>query len=374
MSGISRISIVVFLISSALLRCSGEQKNIKWKGSVMNEKGVEVIRNPREPLFREASSSFQHELTIRESESSRAFNFVRLVTLLIDAEGNIYALDSKESNIKVFSARGQFLRTIGRQGSGPGELVTPVYMDLFNSTELAVQDAGSRRLTFFSLNGEYRRSVSTARISMGDMKTDSAGNIYSIVTAINNDRRRRELQKFDSNLNHFKIIDFMNIREDRNLSLFVTGPNFTIAGDGLIWYGCPESEYELKGYNTEGILVKKIQKAYIPTRIPKAEIEIATRGVPQGLEVYVPDFYSPYYDIEDDDNERIIILTRVYFLENAYVFDVFNIEGKYVETKLFKPGQRASCFRWKKDRLYVVEEEESGLSAIKVYRVRWAES
>ncbi|MCX6567424.1 MAG: 6-bladed beta-propeller [Candidatus Aminicenantes bacterium] len=374
MLDIPRILVVGYLISSVFLLNSGELRNDQWKGSVTKDKGVEVIKNPKEPLFKETNSGFELELTIRESESTNTFSFARLASLLVDADGNIYALDARESNIKVFSARGQFLRTIGRQGNGPGELVTPVYMDLFNSTELAVLDAQSRRLTFFGLNGEYRRSVSTARISMGEMKTDSAGNIYSMVLAIKDDLRRHELQKFDSNLNYLKTFDFMNIREDRNLTLFVAGPHFTIAEDGLIWYGCPESEYELKGYTNEGILVKKIQKIYIPTRIPKAELEMQTRGVPQGFEVYIPDFYSPYYDIEDDDNGRIIVLACMLSKENAYFFDVFNSEGRYIETKQFRPGHRASRFRWNKDRLYVVEEEESGLSVIKVYRIKWAES
>ncbi|MES2124235.1 MAG: 6-bladed beta-propeller, partial [Gemmatimonadota bacterium] len=41
--------------------------------------------------------------------------------IVADSKGNIYVLDSKPATIKAYSADGAFLRTIGRDGSGPGE-------------------------------------------------------------------------------------------------------------------------------------------------------------------------------------------------------------------------------------------------------------
>ena len=38
-----------------------------------------------------------------------------------DADGNVYLLDGQISEIQVFDPEGELLRTIGRQGEGPGE-------------------------------------------------------------------------------------------------------------------------------------------------------------------------------------------------------------------------------------------------------------
>lgn len=342
----------------------------KWKGSMRSDNGVKIVENPKDPIYKETNSDFEHEFTIAESDSSGSFNLVGIASILVDPQGNIYALDSRDSNIKVFSSTGQYLKTIGRYGNGPGELLSPVYMDLLKSAELVVHDPQCRRLTYFGLNGDYKRSISTAKISMGEMKIDSAGNIYSIVLAFKDGKRRFELQKFDSNLNYLCSFDCSDFEEGNKLTLFIARPSFTIDKDGIIWFGQPELEYELKGYSNVGILVKRIQKAYTPSRIPKAEIDMQTRGIPEGLEVNFPGFYSPYYDIDDDDDGRIMVLTCVYFKDNTYIFDVFDNEGKYIETKHFRPGCKASRFRWTRDRMYVVEEEESGLLAIKVYRVK----
>jgi hypothetical protein len=247
-------------------------------------------------------------------------------------------------------------------------------MDIFNRNELAVLDAGNRRLTFFDLNGEYHRSLSTANISMGDVKFDSRGNIFSIVIAFRDNLQRYELQKFDSGLKYLKTFEFLDINKNHGLSLFAAGPCLSITRDGIILYGYPERDYEIRGYDGEGLLIKKIKKESVPVRIPRAEIESVTKSVPQGLEVYIPEYYSPYYSIENDQSRRIVLLTRTQYKEGIYNFDIFSMEGKYLETKRFKPSHKASYFKWKKNRLYVIEEEESGLSVIKVYRVKWASS
>ena len=44
-----------------------------------------------------------------------------IARILVDDEGNAYALDSQLSEVQVFSPEGEHLRTIGRAGEGPGE-------------------------------------------------------------------------------------------------------------------------------------------------------------------------------------------------------------------------------------------------------------
>ncbi len=48
--------------------------------------------------------------------------FYRLIDVEADAQGNIYAFDSGNSNIVAFDAAGGYLRTFGGPGQGPGEI------------------------------------------------------------------------------------------------------------------------------------------------------------------------------------------------------------------------------------------------------------
>ena len=47
--------------------------------------------------------------------------FGRVMSLAVDGDGLIYVADSQASDIRVFSPRGECVRTIGRSGEGPGE-------------------------------------------------------------------------------------------------------------------------------------------------------------------------------------------------------------------------------------------------------------
>ncbi|MEN6311628.1 MAG: hypothetical protein ABFD80_08855, partial [Acidobacteriota bacterium] len=96
------------------------------------------------------------------------------------------------------------------------------------------------------------------------------------------------------------------------------------------------------------------------------------KGVPPGMDVFIPEYYAPFYHVISNGQGRIITLARVYYEKNIYIFDVFGSDGKYLETKEFKPGHKVLCFYWHKNKLYTVEEDEEGMLALMVYDVTWA--
>jgi hypothetical protein len=87
--------------------------------------------------FRRDIVEFQEDYAICQEDANAASMLNRPCSLLLDEENNLYVLDSGNSNVVVFNNHGNFLRTIGKKGVGPGELDTPVYMDIFRN-EIAV--------------------------------------------------------------------------------------------------------------------------------------------------------------------------------------------------------------------------------------------
>ena len=53
-------------------------------------------------------------------------------------EGDIYLLDQQLTEVKVFSRAGDYLRTIGREGEGPGEFRRPGDMFLLPDGNVGV--------------------------------------------------------------------------------------------------------------------------------------------------------------------------------------------------------------------------------------------
>ncbi|MCK5786273.1 MAG: 6-bladed beta-propeller [Candidatus Sabulitectum sp.] len=68
---------------------------------------------------------------------------------LFGRNDEILVLDGGKKQISVFSADGEFLRTIGRQGSGPGEFLRPMAMTLLGNGQLAVSDPWGGKITLF---------------------------------------------------------------------------------------------------------------------------------------------------------------------------------------------------------------------------------
>jgi len=84
------------------------------------------------------------------SEESQAFG--RINSVVADREGNLYIADVLRDEVLVFSQNGDFLRTIGRQGQGPGEFRNPQSLALLGDT-LAVSDRGNLRIGLFDTQG-----------------------------------------------------------------------------------------------------------------------------------------------------------------------------------------------------------------------------
>ncbi|MGD8536695.1 MAG: NHL repeat-containing protein [Candidatus Aminicenantes bacterium] len=99
------------------------------------------------------------------------------VDLSIDKDGQIYVLDSKDHNIKVFKNNGTFFQTIGREGSGPGEFNRPWIMDIIGN-EIYVADCDNRRVQVLTKSGQYQRSFKLPLEFGSGMAFDSKGTLY----------------------------------------------------------------------------------------------------------------------------------------------------------------------------------------------------
>ncbi len=77
----------------------------------------------------------------------------------------MYTLHPMENQVRVHSASGQFVGTIGRPGEGPGEFKSVGVMGWVGDT-LWVLDFGLYRYSYFSPDGEFLRSV-TVPVDLG---------------------------------------------------------------------------------------------------------------------------------------------------------------------------------------------------------------
>lgn len=76
--------------------------------------------------------------------------------VVIDPAGRLYVADQSPTVIKVFGPDGRLIRTIGREGEGPGELRSPILA--MHETSLVVFDPRLARISVFDTSGRFIRS------------------------------------------------------------------------------------------------------------------------------------------------------------------------------------------------------------------------
>ncbi len=73
-------------------------------------------------------------------------------------DGHLLVLDAQANQLFVFSPSGELVRTIGREGEGPGEIKAANDVEVSPSGQIVLLDPGNVRVTIWSSEGELIRS------------------------------------------------------------------------------------------------------------------------------------------------------------------------------------------------------------------------
>ena len=157
----NRRSIVVLLALLAAAACSESLEFSDW--TIPIDEGA--------PIFEYVGLSIEErqgnevgaveDLILGADPTDPREAFYRVSGVEPDPSGNIYILDRGNNRIQVFDPEGTYLRTMGRQGDGPGELNRSLYL-AFAGDQLVVR-ASTRRLSIWDLEGELVGDIQLVR-------------------------------------------------------------------------------------------------------------------------------------------------------------------------------------------------------------------
>jgi hypothetical protein len=75
--------------------------------------------------------------------------------IMISNDNLVYILDSGNHRVQIFDRSGKFIKTIGRRGQGPGDLLMPTSFCLDKNNNIIVADDNNYRIQAFNFNGKY---------------------------------------------------------------------------------------------------------------------------------------------------------------------------------------------------------------------------
>jgi len=164
---------VCFVLFFFVINHSEENQKIDRQGKMESESEIKLLMKQKDtPVF---SLKLLEKFGGLDVPVEQFFDTP--VDLSIDKDGQIYVLDSRDHNIKVFKKDGTFIQTISREGSGPGEFNRPWIMDIIGD-EIYVADCDNSRVQVLTKSGQYQRSFKLPLEFGRGMTFDSKGTLY----------------------------------------------------------------------------------------------------------------------------------------------------------------------------------------------------
>ena len=138
--------------------CGGEPQ---FAGTITDSAGVALVANTDVGLWTdEVAWTLEEEVRIGSVEEEPEYQFGQVGGLAVGSDGRMYVVDAQAQHIKVFSAEGEYERTIAGPGGGPGELGQgAVFVSVMAGDTLFVPDIGNVRLNRYAPDGTALASI-----------------------------------------------------------------------------------------------------------------------------------------------------------------------------------------------------------------------
>lgn len=365
--------ILVVLCIFSFSNCN--QQKLKWKGTIEEEDGVVVVKNPKEPIFNSEAFELREDLIINSENLSEGILLELISSIRVDDDENLYLQDSKACKIKIFDKDGKFVREVGDRGQGPGEFQIPRFLQLISKNKMKIFDMGNKRITLFSLDGEIIKEISTARVPMGFLRLimNSQGEFYGTTGAVKEDGFYKQIKKYDAELNRVQDIYECKMFPSKPgvYNMFQPEILFGLLHNDMFVWG-DYYNYSLHVLDKDGNNIKTIQKECVPQRFSEAdktreikEIQ-ATRGQLSNRKFNFPDEYPDFEHFLIDDEDRIYVRTFK-SLSGKREYHIYDSGGRYTANVYLNIMPRVI----KKNRLYSIEEDLEGKQFIKRYKILW---
>jgi len=384
----------VILATFTLIAAVGIEKNPQWKGTIEEEDGVKVIKNPNEPLYGEITFDLEEDLSIGNEEDEN-YAFYRAGMPAVDSEGNILVLDSGNYRIQKYDKDGKYLQSIGRQGQGPGEFEMPftpympftLYLDADDN--IYVCDMGRRKIQKFAKSGNFINSI-TSDLYTREFGITKNGNYIACTSSgayINIDLISQEGTTIKT-IASFRWERSDGIKTERGFispnSLCIPQLCLCPINEDLAIYGY-STDYSLFAINAKGETVYIIQKDEPPQPVTKTEkdrvIDRFMGGQKENKRMpkisrskYVSALkfpkHKPFYErIIKDDKDRIYVEKFKFLFNRSEIadFDIFSKDGYY----LYKAKIPVQYSLIRHGYIYSTEyDQDTGYAKIKRYRIK----
>lgn len=350
-------------------------------------------------MYKAGKIRFIPEFTIDETFLAEDTFFESASNIKCDENGYVYVCDYKAHNIKIFNSSGKFIKTIGREGQGPGEFTRP-YDIAVTDERMIVWDMGNRRLVSLSKDGDF---IKSAPISIYDgwpqmMRALPNGDIVigSEKLSLGQPEKPQDyfIDIYSPDLEKKKRVYTQQIRRNKyvikegraiNIPIpFSPRIYWDVSSAGEIAVGYSKT-YEIEIYGIDGEKITSFSHTYTAEKVTDedkkkffASIGSFSGGErKQGADDFIvqntefPKLKPAFQQIKVDSEGNILVMGyRKNRDEEAMYFDAFGIQGNFLgNVQILSDMGFAYYSVIRNGTFWLQKTDEEGLIKITKYRI-----
>jgi len=360
------------------------------------ENGVEVVLNPvnsvqlkRKPLVLTLERVFSLDT---EDDATATLGVTDIVDFDVDRAGNILVLvppTGPRDCVYKLSPDGNLLSSFARIGQGPNEVEYPGEVLANDDGQIWVLESPKNLVNVFDGEGKPLGERSPVKFE----SIMPLANGHYLVTRLDAadltmkylpmmielyDPAFRLLKELDRSTGYANRTIYEKVPEP-----YVSGTGFAFQGKASrdrIYIGNSERDYEIRVFDLEGQLIRKIRKEYTPVPVTDDYKEKSLKDYLEYMpdyakKIYFPGNWHPFHAFFPDEEGRLFVMTyEPGERPGEFVYDIFNKDGVLVAHTSLAAVHGGNGFllaRIRGGRLYAVEEKESGFKRLNVYRLTW---
>jgi hypothetical protein len=305
-------------------------------------------------------------LSIGGDEGERSYTLMGVAGAVRLTDGRVVVADKGSQVLRVFDARGRHLRSIGREGGGPGEFRAVENVALLRGDSIAVWDPRLRRVSVFDRTGQLARKVSpaglglfprfvgvlddgsfvlTAGLSAGGASPTTAARRDSVVYL----RFGPAGGAARDTIGRFPGPEMVTLASSGAMTMeeVIFGRDFHLVVGGDRYFGADDDRYEVTEYRLSGAPVRRIRRAHVPRQVTNADLA-SYREQPRDLSGVPPQLRAQFARRNPDIPHRATLPAFESLLldEEGYLWvehprvtqasegrwDVFDREGRWLTT------------------------------------------
>lgn len=291
--------------------------------------------------------------------------------------GNIAILDRMKHAAFIYSPEGEFIRTVGREGSGPGEFHMPSSMEFNSNGNLLIRDQDG--IALFDSNYEYQDQMTWPFLTPSIVSALDSGGFIGIRTTAKPDEGKIKMVSTlarwdgdeDSSMEYFSLDFEMNMEPD--VIDFTRSREHTIYScatrNGRVFYSQSSIDnFEIHGCEPDGTPFLHIVDENFH-RVAKSEEELQTEmdnynsvinmmtgGSPIDIPVVLDPYKRAVLGMFTDSENRLWVRLGCY---PGIVFRVYDFSGEILfHAAVEYDGNPADLNSW------VITGDEHGFLAV----------